>query len=816
MQAQLYADISTLGLTDSLGGDAYSFPRLVAPGSHITLQLRLAEQVDGAAVTAERIVHGIKASIGNLDARPESGSYKLIIGGHSTGFISFDASAEALESAINALAGLADGVLPCTVSDQDGSYRIRFHDGSQHDIDCSDNALWPLSFVTVAASQFEGAWIHTLRLVQAPGCETVDHVLANASPPVVSRVQEGGGDAGASWNELQRLSIPANFNSGSFQLRRGYKRTTAIGLPTSGAEIQTALNAIADDGGSFIVTEEQDAVLIEFAGTMAGRSQDLLEVFVIEGPTPSIQFTLDTDTAGMAVLMQRPDTAGEVKLPLEIVITLQDVSDPDTLHPVYFHADLTFVRQLNREDRSTAAQPNWNQPLQRRNYSAYGPGQFLIGQRHARFPIGDDTSATYELNHNLNADEIFVTVRDNNAYGRQWRDVEYSVTFNGPNSVILDFADPIPHNALIVLVTTCNQPATFVAHTHTIDDIDGLRVQLTAIQESLSALNAIAPQGGLTVDTATATDATAVIAEWDLPAIADLYPTRVALTNTPKTLAEITVEQLAALSIRDGGLLPALHRVNVADMIDPTSATGDDIGQVFQNNTGADIKLPGGRGRPRDTLRPGEHAAYNGWWYKVAQDGVSWFPVQFNRSLFELAVNERQLRFKKTFTLNFGIEVGILSLLAAQPDVYASSPFLSEAQWSVLLEWGEFTEDLQADDEDPPDQRDTAPNLQGINWHTEAPIFDQRIILTSTPMVHQFGCEIIRDAAGNLSCNRILYGGKEGADAPTVASFALRARLARFDTRNDVIPPQGLVAVIGLARAIGSASSDNMGIAQIK
>lgn len=822
MEALLYANITTLELTDDLTGSRFAFPSVTA-GSHIRLKLRLSQKLEGANELAKRTVTAIKASIGNVDARPESGTYQLMVGsgpeaaGNTTGNIAFNAPSTALEEAINALVDLPAEAKPCSVSFQDGSYLIRFHDGVQRAFDCVDNALWPLSFVNVAASEFDEGFVHTLRLTQAPAASSVDLTFANAAVPKVERVQEAGEDGEVIWNEIQKLSFNPEFNLGAIQIRRGFRRTPLIGLPSSGEEFAAALASIADEGGKFIVTEQQDALLIEFGGEgMEGRSQELLEVSVFEGPEPSLQVTLNTDTAEMDVLMRRPDLAGEVKLPFEVTIYLQDEADEESVLRVPFRSEIPFLRRLNTEETNVAAEVNWNQPRARRNYAPYGPGQFLIGQRHARFVIGDGTASSFELNHDLDDTDLTVAIRENNAYGRLMRDVEFEVYMNGTNSIVVSFADPVAHHALLVLITTCSQPATFVAHTHTLDDVTGLLARLAAMDEILSHLQAIAPDGGLTVDV-NAAETAVVVAEWKLPLFFDLYPTRQALASIPDSLANLA-STLKADNFKDGVLLPAIHRATVYDMpSDPLSVTSEWDGNVYANSTEAPIVIPGGRGRKRDTLYPGEVAAYNGaQWYKVYKDGTSYFPAQFERSLFELSVNDRQLRYKKTFSLNFGFEVAIVTPRQVNLAEWSTAPQNTEATWSVVLEWGEFTEDLQASDEDAPESRDTATNLQGIDWHIATPILDQRIILTPTPTVHQFGCEILRNAVGDLSTNRIFYGGKEGADGPSSANFALRARLVRFDTRNDALNASGLVALVGLNRALGTTDSTTMGIAQIK
>jgi len=58
------------------------------------------------------------------------------------------------------------------------------------------------------------------------------------------------------------------------------------------------------------------------------------------------------------------------------------------------------------------------------------------------------------------------------------------------------------------------------------------------------------------------------------------------------------------------------------------------------------------------------------------------------------------------------------------------------------------------------------------------------------------GCNVYRSLLGTLTCDRILYGGLENANAaaPTTANFALRARLIEFDTEDSIPTARGWVA----------------------
>lgn len=865
MDARLYANITTLVLSEKLNSDSgYSFPKLVA-GKTLELKLTLSQKIEEAWSLSDRTVHGIKASIGRLDARPETGTFQLMIGdapeaeNKITGDIPYNATVEQLRAALEAVTSLpAEAKDVSVVAEKDArgnvmAYRIRFADGVARTITCVDNALWPLCFVEVTVSEHDEGWIHRLKLTQALAAETVDLTYKAARDPYVERKQEGGSTEGSSWNEIQKIIIPPEFNTGSFQVRRAFKRSALIGLPTNAAEIADAIKTIADDGGEFIVTEEQDAVVVEFGGAMKGTSQSLLEIAVFESPKPALAILIDTDTAAMDIIMQRPDAnTGEVKLPMEIQLDLEDEANAEVLHAVAFRTELTFLRPLNVAARNAAAMVNWNQPLTLRDTRPYGPGQFLIGQRHALFVVGNGVHHDFTLNHNLDDATVGVRVRDNADAGRLLPESEYTVTFDGLNAIRIDFGDVVPDpNSLVVIITTASHPATFVAHQHTIADILGLEARLTAIEEQLAKLNAIAPSGGLTVDT---TETTEAVAQWTLPNFVDIYPTRVSLAlpvttvnsqgqssssmvTAPKSIAEITPAWLQSLGIRDGGLLPAIHRTNVVELNSINDFGTDYEGTVFQNVSGGDIKIPGKKGRSKDVVADGEFIAYHqGVWYQVinAQGTRSYFPRQFERTLFEIPINALELRHKKTLTIPLGFEAAIVTNLAASLEQMTNSPRLAEAQWTLVFEWGEYGEEELTPDDDQDEVRDTAPNLEQVLWHYDTPLLKHRFILSTVPAIKEFGIQIMVDAAGNIFANKVIAKGKEAAptytfpapteedpdateersSVPTTRDFAIRARLIEFDTRN-VWLPQGLVVLIGLDRGTGSSIGKN-GIAEIK
>ncbi|WP_075087845.1 hypothetical protein [Verrucomicrobium spinosum] len=161
MQGILYANITALELRGALDGGEYSFPKVVA-GSHLSLKLRLSQDLEGEPADVRRTVHAIKASLGRADARPLGGGFQLKLGdaAESAGVnvtvpLAYNCTAAQLESAINGLSGVPD-LRPCKVQFAEGSFEIRFADDSAPvEIVCVDNDLWPVSFVNASAVAFD-------------------------------------------------------------------------------------------------------------------------------------------------------------------------------------------------------------------------------------------------------------------------------------------------------------------------------------------------------------------------------------------------------------------------------------------------------------------------------------------------------------------------------------------------------------------------------------------------------------------------------------------------------------------------------------
>jgi hypothetical protein len=167
----------------------------------------------------------------------------------------------------------------------------------------------------------------------------------------------------------------------------------------------------------------------------------------------------------------------------------------------------------------------------------------------------------------------------------------------------------------------------------------------------------------------------------------------------------------------------------------------------------------------------------------------SFYPSDFTHELFRLFVNERQLRLKTEFSLQFALELAVLKSN-------------TNCQWVLVIELGTA----------PQDTTPGTPglNLQNVIW-SPTPVLQQRLIVTPVPCTHIFGIRVKRFLSGGaetITLDQLLYGSAEGGIAPATANFAVRGRLVRFDTENNQTDPRGFIALRGLDLPAGAEDEE--------
>jgi hypothetical protein len=782
MQATVYANLTTRRLTTTLGGSAVSFPAFVQ-GDKVRIGLRFAESLEGSPIEVQRIVTHIRASIGFVDARPTTGFFVLSVDGQDTASIPHDATAGAVQSALAAI-GLDDAV----VGKQDGSWIIST--GLQeialsgYSVGGLLSELRPVSFVRVRSTQVAGQYRHEVRLVQAPLASTASFALIVPPAPTVSEVQAGGASATTLWPEIQALKIQPTFK-GTYQLRRGFKKNRELSVDDGPDEIQDALSVLADDEGSFSVSNPATNIAhITFNGSMAGIDQELIEVAVFSAPPGDPTIILDLNTAEIAAALRG---AAELKPELEIEVAIQDENDPTktyTLTP--FRAPISLIRELNWEGLETAANIDWLRPPYGRTYVPFTPDQIITGSQHYVAPIGDGVNSDFTISHNLGTRDLHVTVRQN---GSTRAIVEpLAVTLDGEDDLSITFAEPPAVNGYVVIISTAGPVSAFQTHGHTIAQIEGLQLILDDLGGRVEDLEAFIPTS---LPGVSGTEQT-VIAAWELPELFEVFPTRQKIEA--KDVPSIKPADLP----RVGGLLPAVYvdpLVFTTANVLPTSPV---TGVIYQYlNTTSPLVIPGYLGRRSTKLQAPGFFAWDGrGFYQVEQiipGEKVFYPTDFSRELFRIHVNGKQLRLGKRLSLDF-------SFVAA---VFNSN---TSVHWGVAIDMGL-----------PSGNPANPSNIADVTFLP--PSLDHSFMLTSVPSSHSFGLRIVRkivDSVDTCVVDRVIYGATEATPTTlTTPNFILRGRLVRFDTDDHQTDPRGLVAFHGLKATLAEDGGSEFGKATI-
>ena len=773
----IYGDLTTRRLTDSAGTPT-TLPTLVQ-GDLVTFSLRLLDRAEtGSPQVVQRNVRSLRGSIGNVSTAPQSGQFSLRIGAHGTptALIDFNSNHAVLKPLLAVLPEAARyGGVEHVFETSPGCWMIRFGNNTSVPLQAADNLLSPVSFVRVHPFQQNGRWWHELRLLQAPIAYTGVSERVLADPPSVRRIRAGCtySEAGVDYivNEVQAVKVPAGF-SGTYYLKFEGRATIMLSQDDDATAIETALNNLFSDGQTrFAVTNpEPYNAYVEFKGPLAGMPQDLLVAEVGSVEPGDLTFSLDLNTAEVfAALRDVASVTAQFEVELEIA---NDNDPPETPGKIItlFRESVTIVRELQWQEMAAAAGIDWLRPPQPRDYTPFTRDQIITGSQHYVGVIGGGSLREFTIDHNLGTDALHITLRENTSNGKRLADTEYSVTFDDSNSLTITFpdqVDPPASDALAVTITSAGPISAFQAHTHTVAQILGLQAMIDSLSNRVTAIEAIVPNLGAVSSASSANGFTIPIT----PISEVLFLS----TSSSSVFGDSGLDS-TKLASRAPYMLPAVHAANVGAVWAlplPSPAAG----QVWQNNTGSILTVPGGGMIRGGTVPAGGLIASDGRiLYRANQAGntISYFPATFERTLWNLYINEKMLGVGKTLKVEFGVSTQLVKAT-------------SQAQWMLVIEKGEAPSETDGDPE---------TNLLNVVWDTVNPILKQRLILTPTATLCYAGCNVYRSKLGAITCDRSLYGGLENANAaaPVSANFALRARLIEFDTENSIPTARGWVA----------------------
>jgi hypothetical protein len=746
-------------------------PPVLTFGESLTLGLRFQKSVNGNLVEPNFTFHSARASVGLVDTRPGGGQFALQFGPDpgtaekTTAAVPHDCTPAALAATINARPAIVAAYGAATVRKVDGSWLLRFGSGANEvPFKVVDNSLWPVSFGRVSARQLDNAWLHELRLVQAPVAFTsVSGDLILPPLPSVTVETHGGTSGNYKWNTIQQLFIPADFR-GAYRIKKGFQRTQILAPDAGTDEIQAALTAAFGNGFNVTLPLSYH-FLIEFIGDYAGTDVAALEIEGAEAPAGDLILTLPLDRLELASLLR---ALPFVTLPLEVRIVAQE-DDGNAEELVALYTPVTIQRPLAFPELESTPTIDWLRFPSPKSYAPFGAGDILTGEKIYAVPLGDGSRTSFVIAHPLASEDVQVFARVNVSGGRQLVDgTDFSVTIDNSEQVTVTALTGAPSTeGWRICIVAAKEIASWNPElTVTIAQVTGLEDILTGFDARITTLEELLPATASLPDTLASNSSYKI----ELPPASEILFARDA------TGAAIT--DPTKLSSRAAFLLPAIHRTSNdgALLLPLPSPTANAL-----YTSAAATLIPGG-GHIRSSLSSasGFVGSDGRIHYPVTRSGTkdSYFPTPFERTLFEVVINDMMFSPGTTLTLLFKLA---LQLIHAD----------CEAQWMLAIETGA----VSCETDGPPNTYDL--NLQDVTWNTATPIVLQRLLLSPALETHGFGCTIANNAGaftGNSLYYKRIRPAPEGSlPATGSAQFALRARLFNFDTKNNVPNARGWV-----------------------
>lgn len=889
----LYADLGGNQLSESLRGGQYSLPPLIE-GDDFSLALRFREKRDGAWSEVQRTVSGMRFSLSKVDARATSGTWTLQFGDagdafdagtNGTAVLAYDVSAAALLAALKAVTDLAtaypDFATEGTCEYVDGSWIIRGLD-EDAELTGKNNRLLPFSDIYVYPYEGpDGTWIHEIRHIQTPVAWANTFERETSPDPYFEEVEAGGAAEDIEWPERQKLIIPGGFR-GILGVRREDNglETGPIGFVGDAAQdsriLADALNGklltdaeLLEGTEQFTVIAGADGALISFEGpSLIGVDQDLLVAYVVSAPPGDVTVHMSLNRPELwAALRATPGAtpANEAKFQLQIEAVLKDVHNPALSRTrTLYRGEATVKRDIARDGQATGAVLDWLHQ-HREDHKPVSPDNIITGTHSASDAFGDGVATVFPIDHGLNSVNLTACKVYTNALPAtpllEGTDFSWKITNAGRVTITLlgDYAaTPPAADGLYYVIEAAGPMATYNAHTHAFDDIDGLSAAFAAVNARLARLETYVPAASIA----------ATVAKED-PISSLFVPFFSAMTSRGVTRSPILSGAAPPLRLFNpadhgfgyGRLLPAVHDASVEALPSPLPAAGAAyVGKVYQA-AAADATFPNGG------IREDDFAACDGSkWYRVVRNGlVTDGTFTAEAASAALTVSHRKLRngdrvqLSTTGTLpaNFsastdyfvvdqdGEAIGLAAAaggsaiaagdagtgthtVAKQLESSFYPALAEQILFDIPIDGNELTVNDElavkvgfeaavfASERRPRDRQTEArytfvveyvrkiaastPGTPGKNLYSEdfeEVALEADLILTDQPRPHRYDLTIARSASG-LTATRTIERATSTAPAPSQVAINLRGRLIRFDTRDSVPDPRGLVVVRGL------------------
>ena len=248
----------------------------------------------------------IYVALGVVGQRPESGEFTLAYGADTTSALAFNASPDAVETALNALASIIAAGGVSVSGEAGGPYQVTFDDaGVRTAIEATTGGLYPPTSATIYDAREGTVDVPSIQIIALDRQSAALATTFTDLPAAVGTVEEiQAGDAGTGTLEIQRVTIPADTYDGTFALSFDGASTAALPWNIEAADLQLALVAAGTWGTAPepTVTGQFPSWDITFGGTAANKALATIDVTGLKVPVGK-QGEFSLTTAGIEALV---------------------------------------------------------------------------------------------------------------------------------------------------------------------------------------------------------------------------------------------------------------------------------------------------------------------------------------------------------------------------------------------------------------------------------------------------------------------------------------------------------------------------------
>ena len=313
----LYIDTGTGELVQAGASASGDLPTLTRNDSY-TLRLRLLEKkADGTIGDIDTTGATLKAAIGDIEAIPSDGDFKLICNGITSAAIPYNASAVSVYNAISNNVS--------TVSIYGNQYLLTAtQPNTAMSFSADSFTLFPASSVVVGTRRNPATGVNaqqTIRLQKDPAVFSDTFITSPTSGEIALTLLSEGS---ATRNETYELEVGPGILGGAFSLVFGPNATTSIAIGTNAVSVQAAISSGINTITSNMSVQEngRGGYIIAFTGRLGLTNITTALTLDATGVdfAPFKQTTLTLNTAELADFFTNAD-ADSITPTLEIELT---------------------------------------------------------------------------------------------------------------------------------------------------------------------------------------------------------------------------------------------------------------------------------------------------------------------------------------------------------------------------------------------------------------------------------------------------------------------------------------------------------------